>query len=42
MQVKRYGDMFSKNIKEEHGQSLFTIKSETLFQGEVVDTVIEM
>ena len=41
MQVKRYGDMFSKNIKEEHGQSLVTIKSETLFQCEVADTVTE-
>ena len=41
IRVKRYGDMSSKNIKEGHGQSLVTRKSETLFQCEVVDTVIE-
>ena len=41
MQVNRYGDMFSKNIKEGHGQSLVTRKSETLFQCKVVDAVTE-
>ena len=41
MQVKRYGDMFSKNIKEEHGQSLVTGRSEMLFQYKVVEAVTE-
>ena len=40
MQVKRYGDMSSENIKEGHGQSLVTKKSETLFQC-IVDAVTE-
>ena len=39
MQVKRYVDMSSKNIKEGHGQSLVTEKSETLFQCKVVDAL---
>ena len=30
MQVRIYEDMFSKNIKEGHGQNLVTRKSETL------------
>ena len=41
MQVKRYGGMFSKNIKEGHGQSSVTRKSETLFQCQEVDAVTE-
>ena len=42
MQVKRYVDMSSKNIKEGHGQILVTKKSETLFQCKVVDAVTEI
>ena len=41
MQVKRYEDMSSKNIKEGNEHILVTGKSETLFQCKVVDVVTE-
>ena len=41
MQVKRYGDMSSKNIKGGHGQILVTKKSETSLECKVVDAVTE-